>query len=70
MNLFPYQILIPAQMWFYPAMRWVLGPKGYQLHEGEKQELFVSFDFVRHGTTNEVCLFRSKDSAREPWTFE
>ena len=38
-------------------MRWVLGPKGYQLHEGEKKEtLFVSFDFVRHGTTDEVCF--------------
>ena len=36
-------------------MRWVLGAKGYQLHVGEKKEtLFVSFDFVRHGTTNEV----------------
>ena len=39
-------------------MRSVLGPKGYQLHACETQEPFVSFDFLRHGTTNEVRFRR------------
>ena len=47
-------MLISAQSWANPGMRYSLGAKGYQLQLGENQDPLVAFNFVRTGTTNQV----------------